>query len=140
MVTITLALATVISFAVAALARAFFESAQPSGLTSGLGHVARVGWAELLILFASGAVCVGAGQGMYYVSIRRTGVAVSQTVPLAAPFLTGALSQLVLGHSMRPVQWLSGTVLLGGVAYLVLGLTTLRAPSRADAPPLAEGG
>lgn len=84
-----------------------------------LGHVARVpGWV-LLVLVASGAACVGAGQGLYFISIGRIGVVTSQTVTLATPFLAGLFSFLVFKERMSAFQWASGTLLVAGVAFLM---------------------
>jgi drug/metabolite transporter (DMT)-like permease len=96
-----------------------------------LGHIAEAGAADLVLLFGSGIACVGVGQGLYFASIRRIGVAVSQVFTLAAPFLTGLFSLLALGERTTLVQWASGTVLAAGVAWLVWSRARTRAADRA---------
>jgi drug/metabolite transporter (DMT)-like permease len=93
-----------------------------------IGHVGRVDSVALGILVGSGIFCVGIGQGLYFVSIRLVGVAVSQVMGLAAPFLTGLLAFFFFGDRMSLAQWLSGTLLAAGVAYL---LTSRAGPGRA---------
>lgn len=96
-----------------------------------LGHVARVETKHLVLLFASGVLCVGGGQVMYFVSIRRIGVVASQVITLAAPFLTGVIALAIFGERMSIMQWLSGTLLVAGVAYLMLA----RRPLAREDPP-----
>ncbi len=84
-----------------------------------LGHVADVSWKIVLVLVVSGVGCIGVGQTLYYVSIGRIGVAMSQTVTRVTPFMTGFFSFALLGERMGAFQWVCGAVLVVGVLYLI---------------------
>jgi drug/metabolite transporter (DMT)-like permease len=118
------------SFAVTVLIATFLLGAV-AAVRADLAHLARVEPREVALLFASGAVCVGAGQVLYFYSIRLVGVAVSQLVTLAAPFFTGLIGLLVLAEAMTATQWLSGALLVGGVAHLMLARRPPGAPAGA---------
>ncbi len=83
-----------------------------------LGHVADVSWKIVLVLVVSGVGCIGVGQTLYYVSIGRIGVAMSQLATRATPILTGLFSFAPLGVRMGAFQWACGAVLVAGVDYL----------------------
>jgi drug/metabolite transporter (DMT)-like permease len=101
-----------------------------------VGHVARVGAPDLILLFGSGVVCVGVAQALYFLSIRWAGVAASQVVALTIPFLTGVYSLLVLGERIGALQWASGALIVAGVAWLVAGRHRLgRGPAAAVPGP-----
>jgi drug/metabolite transporter (DMT)-like permease len=74
-----------------------------------------------LAVFASGALCIGVSNSLYYQSLRRIGVAYSSIVDLAAPFLTGLFAWLVLGdeEKLSAGQWALGTLLVVGLGYMV---------------------
>ncbi len=84
-----------------------------------LGHIADVSGKIVLMLVVSGLACVGVGQALYWFSIGRIGVAMSQTVTRATPFLTGLFSFALLGERMGAFQWACGAVLVAGVVYLI---------------------
>lgn len=84
-----------------------------------LGHVAEVDGKALLVLFGSGVLCVGVGQVIYYLSVSKVGVAISQTVALASPLLVALNSYLIFGEELAVMQWLSGLALLAALAYVL---------------------
>lgn len=87
-----------------------------------LGHLTGVGAGYVALLFGSGVAAVGGGQVLYYVSLGRIGVAYSQLVTQAVPFVAGLFSYLILGERLSPLQWGFGVLLAGGVVWLLLAL------------------
>jgi drug/metabolite transporter (DMT)-like permease len=75
----------------------------------------------ILAVVFSGFLCIGATQVLYYVSLKRIGVAPTTLVSLATPFLTGAFSYLVLGEKLSGAQWLLGAVLVASLAIMIYG-------------------
>jgi len=76
-------------------------------------------WKVQLAVVFSGAACVGATLVLYYVSLKRIGVAYSSLVSLGSPFLTGVFSFLVLGEVLTFWQWLLGGVLAAALGFLI---------------------
>jgi len=74
-----------------------------------------------LAVFFSGAMCVGATQILYFVSLKRIGVAYTSLVSLGTPFLTGVFAFMVLGEVLGFWQWLCGAVLVAGLAFMIHG-------------------
>ncbi|HOX07646.1 MAG TPA: DMT family transporter [Planctomycetota bacterium] len=96
----------------------------PAGLIDGhMGYIwsPECSWRVIGAVVFSGALCVGSTQVLYYVSLRRIGVARTTLVSLATPFLTGVSAWLVLGGGERLTlwQWLLGGALVAGLACMV---------------------
>jgi drug/metabolite transporter (DMT)-like permease len=92
----------------------------------GDGHMSFVwsgqcSWKAILAVIFSGFLCIGATQVLYYVSLKRIGVAPTSLVSLASPFLTGAFSYLVLGEKLTGWQWLLGVALVASLALMLYG-------------------
>lgn len=92
--------------------------AQGAG-SADLGRVLAVRWYDVLILFGSGILCVGIAQAVYYLSVKRVGVALSQTVALISPLLIGLNSFLIFRERLTLLQWISGVVLLLALGYVL---------------------
>ena len=99
-------------------------------LAGDVGRVASARPGDLAILFGSGIAGVAIGQGLYFVSIRRVGVATSQVLVLLSPFMTGLCSSVLFGERIAGWQWLGGAVLLAGAAGLVLSQAGARPDGR----------
>jgi DME family drug/metabolite transporter len=82
----------------------------------------------LWAVIASGALCIAGAQMLFYASLKRIGVVRSSLFSLLTPFLTGLLSFVTLGEVLLPIQWLLGTVLIAGLAFII-------ASSSAKPPP-----
>lgn len=74
----------------------------------------------LVLLAASGIVCMGIAHGLYMVALRELGVAVCVLGLLLAPLLTCAWSWAVFGETLAGWQWPSALLLLGGCALAIL--------------------
>lgn len=64
-------------------------------------------------------VLIGVAQSLYYKSVELVGVAVSQSMTLVAPVLTGLFAWLIFGEYLLAWQWLSAGILLGSLGYLL---------------------
>ena len=110
----------------------------------GLGVMWSSPWNVQLAVFFSGAACVGATQMLYYVSLKRIGVAYTSLVGLSSPFLTGVFAYLVLGREelLSPWQWAFGAALVASLGYMVWSSAgiALPAPPSPQASPVPGGG
>lgn len=72
-----------------------------------------------LILIISAVTCISLAHVLYYVAIRKVGVALSQTLQLICPAGALGLSALFFGERLTPAQlWSAGLLLLG--AFLAM--------------------
>lgn len=72
-----------------------------------------------LVLIISAVVCISTAHILYYVAIRRIGVALSQSLQLLCPAGAIGLSALIYGERLTAAQMWSGALLLGG-AFLAM--------------------
>ena len=72
-----------------------------------------------VLLFLSGAFCVGIAHAFNNRSIKLIGATVSSNFVLVTPFFTGIFSHLILGEVITLCQILSGVVLIAGCAMLI---------------------
>jgi len=72
-------------------------------------------WAYVLF---SGISAIALGHVLYYTAIKRIGATIPSLALLVTPFTTLAVSWVVFGETLTPLQWLFGIVLLigGGLA------------------------
>jgi len=67
-----------------------------------------------IILVVSAVTCISLAHVLYYVAIRKVGVALSQTLQLICPAGALGLSALFFGERLTPAQlWSAGLLLLG---------------------------
>ncbi len=100
----------------------FLTSALLLPLTLAFGDIAtplHVAARVNLILILSAVLCISAAHILYYVAIRRIGVALSQSLQLICPAGAIALSALIYGERLTAAQMWSGAVLLFG-AFLAM--------------------
>ncbi len=104
----------------------------------GMGVMWRSPWNVQLVVFFSGAACVGTTQMLYFVSLKRIGVAYTSLVGLASPFLNGVFAYLVLGPSeiLTPWQWGCGAALIACLGYMIWSSSA----SRLRAAPSPQAG
>ncbi len=81
-----------------------------------------------LILIVSAVTCISLAHVLYYVAIRKVGVALSQTLQLICPAGALGLSALFFGERLTPAQlWSAGLLLFG--AYLAMRVKPPTDPS-----------
>ena len=90
------------------------------------------------VLIASGLLGVGLGQSLFYRAVPVLGIAVSSSINLLTPFLASAVSYLVYGERLTPLQ-------LGGAAVLICGSwlvvrARFRAPGSGGSGGLSPAG
>jgi drug/metabolite transporter (DMT)-like permease len=71
------------------------------------------------MLLLSSLIGIGLGHTFYYVSIARLGVAVSAGVIQLQPFIVSIASMVIFKERLTPLQWLWGTVAIGGAALIL---------------------
>jgi len=79
-----------------------------------------------IVMILSGLIGIGLGQSLFYRSVPRLGVSLSNILQLTRPFFAAVFSFLVFGERLSPLQILGGLLLIGG-AYSV---TILRREKR----------
>jgi len=81
-----------------------------------------------LILIVSAVTCISLAHVLYYVAIRKVGVALSQTLQLICPAGALGLSALFFGERLTQAQlWSAGLLLFG--AYLAMRVKTPAEPT-----------
>ena len=71
------------------------------------------------LVLISGVVCISSAHSLYFVAVRRLGVAVCSSFSLTMPLMTGTMSALLFGERMTSVQIIMGALLLTGV-YVIM--------------------
>jgi drug/metabolite transporter (DMT)-like permease len=85
--------------------------------------------APVVVMFLSGPVLMGFGEGLYYVSVKRIGLAPAAAASLLVPFFTALYAWPVLGETPTWTLFGFGVVLLAGLGLII------RARARAGALP-----
>ena len=109
----------------------FITSALLLPLTLAFGKIEtplRVDASVNIILIISAVTCISLAHVLYYVAIRKVGVALSQTLQLLCPAGALGLSALFFGERLTQAQlWSAGLLLLG--AFLAMRVKTPGAPA-----------
>jgi len=109
----------------------FITSALLLPLTLAFGKIAtplHAGTDVNLILIVSAVTCISLAHVLYYVAIRKVGVALSQTLQLLCPVGALGLSAIVFGERLTHAQLWSAAVLLFG-AFLAMRVKTTPDPA-----------
>jgi drug/metabolite transporter (DMT)-like permease len=112
----------------------FITSALLLPLTLAFGKIGtplQVGADVNLILIVSAVTCISLAHVLYYVAIRKVGVALSQTLQLLCPAGALGLSAFVFGERLTAPQLWSAAILLFG-AFLAMRVKTESAPVAAE--------
>ncbi|MEM7755523.1 MAG: DMT family transporter, partial [Planctomycetota bacterium] len=86
------------------------------------------------LFLLSAVIGIAAGHVLYYISIARLGVTVSSGVVQCQPFTVGTASYFIFGEVLRPIQWATGSVAVGG-AVLMLVVQHLATRKRSPESP-----
>lgn len=109
----------------------FITSALLLPLTLAFGKIGtplQVGADVNLILIVSAVTCISLAHVLYYVAIRKVGVALSQTLQLLCPAGALGLSALFFGERLTTAQlWSAGILLFG--AFLSMRVKTNAEPA-----------
>jgi drug/metabolite transporter (DMT)-like permease len=103
-------------------------------LTLAFGSIAtplHVGARVNLILIVSAVTCISLAHVLYYIAIRKVGVALSQTLQLLCPAGALGLSALFFGERLTTAQVWSAAILLFG-AFLAMRVKSDTAPAAAE--------
>lgn len=82
-------------------------------------RVVEVSTGTNILLFGSGALCVGLGNALNYTSIKRLGATVTSTLLLLTPFIGGILAYFVCDETLTASQIVSGAVIVFGCWVIV---------------------
>ncbi len=74
----------------------------------------------LLLMGASGMVGLAWANSFWIMGLKRIGVTISYGIALLAPFGTSLVSTVALGEPLTGFQWLGGTVVMAGIALLLM--------------------
>jgi drug/metabolite transporter (DMT)-like permease len=112
----------------------FITSALLLPLTLAFGSIAtplHAGARVNIILVVSAVTCISLAHVLYYIAIRKVGVALSQTLQLLCPAGALALSALFFGERLTTAQIWSAAILLAG-AFLAMRVKPEAAPAAAE--------
>lgn len=101
------------------------------------GWILRARPLALLLLVLSGPAMMGLAEGLYYVSIRRIGLAPSTASSLAVPFFTALIAWPWLGEVPTAAVAGFGVLLIAGLGLIVRARSKLLAADRGEVEPLA---
>lgn len=76
------------------------------------------------LLIASGALCVGLGNYMYYIALKELGASMTSSLQLLGPILTALTSHMLLGEPLSPRLAGFGALLLLGCALILAKATS----------------
>ena len=109
----------------------FITTALLLPLTFAFGNIAtpgRVGAGVNIILVISAVTCISLAHVLYYIAIKKVGVALSQTLQLLCPVGAMGLSALFFGERLTQAQVWSAALLLIG-AFLAMKVKTAADPA-----------
>jgi len=112
----------------------FITSALLFPLTLAFGKIAtplHAGARVNIILIVSAVTCISLAHVLYYIAIRKVGVALSQTLQLLCPAGALGLSALFFGERLTTAQIWSAVILLFG-AFLAMRVKSEAAPVAAE--------
>ena len=89
-----------------------------------IGKVTVVPVTTNVLLFGSGALCVGIGNALNFAVIKRLGSTISVTLLLVIPFTTGIISYLIWDETLTAVQIGSGMVIILSCLLIVRKVVT----------------
>lgn len=72
-----------------------------------------------VLLFASGIICIGVGQGLFHRNVQKIGTVITSSFILSTPLLTLVFAYLLLGERLTLFQILSGLLIMTG-CYIIL--------------------
>ncbi|MBN1351236.1 DMT family transporter [candidate division KSB1 bacterium] len=78
-------------------------------------------------LFLSAFIGIATAHVLFYVAMKRIGVAISTSVNLASPFITAILSYMIFNEILTGVQWGAGVLLASGAILLLWAQEKLKA-------------
>lgn len=81
---------------------------------------ARLPGSEFALLLVSAVIGIALGHTLYFVAIKRLGVAVAASVMQVQPVLVAAASFAIFGEVLRVAQWLSGALAVSGALVILL--------------------
>ncbi len=90
-----------------------------------------------MMVIGSGLLCIAVAHCLYFIAVRRLGVAVCASFLLIQPVLTGSWSAIAFGERLNPGQLAMAVVLLAGLC-LVLRAVRPRPEPAADSAPSAR--
>ncbi len=81
--------------------------------------ILEVNFNTAFLLLVGSAVSLGAGDSLYYYSIRHLGASISTSFLLITPLITGVLGFLALGERLTVGQMLSGVIIILGCLFTI---------------------
>lgn len=112
-----------------------YTSVAMVGLMLAVGDRAGAGALDLstrqfAVLLLSSVIGIALGHVLYYISIKRLGVAVSTGVIQLQPVCVGVLSYFMFGEVLRISQWASGALAIAGAMLMLWIQHVLRRAAR----------
>jgi len=83
-----------------------------------------------VLVFVSGLIGIAAAHLLFYIAIKRIGIAIASSANLASAFLTAAFSWFLFHETLTGLQWLAGVSLIIGGILLTLSQVHIRIVSK----------
>jgi drug/metabolite transporter (DMT)-like permease len=78
------------------------------------------------LILLSALVGIATAHVLFYVAVKRIGVAIANTFNLLSAFLTAVLSSILFHELINGLQWVGGIVLVLGASFLILAQTKIK--------------
>jgi drug/metabolite transporter (DMT)-like permease len=86
-----------------------------------------------ILIVASGIIGIGMAHLLFYIAVKRIGVAIASSANLSSAFLTAILSRLIFKEILTPAQWVAGLVMIvGGILLTQAQVHVLRGKDSVD--------
>ena len=70
------------------------------------------------LVLLSGLVGIATAHLLFYIAVKRIGVAIASSANLASSFITAILSTFLFGEMLHGLQWIAGLLLIIGALFL----------------------
>ena len=78
------------------------------------------------LILLSSLVGIATAHVLFYVAVKRIGVAIANTFNLLSAFLTAVISSFIFHELLNGLQWIGGIVLVLGASFLILAQTKIK--------------
>ena len=80
----------------------------------------------ILMVLLSGAVGIAGAHLLFYIALKRIGLAIATSANIVSAVVTALFSRILFGEDLSPTQWFGGVALVGGGILLTLAQSHLK--------------
>ena len=87
----------------------------------------------MVLIIASGIIGIAVAHLLFYIAVKRIGVAIASSANLASAFITAVFSRILFKEMLTTTQWLAGLIMiLGGILLTQAQVHVLKGRSPTD--------